>query len=75
MFKKIAALSRQPADAGGWSYQAQNTLARARSKSECVHDYFFKSGLDKGTIADTRRGQLPETDPAGNYSGTVYDNG
>ncbi|MCI6936765.1 MAG: hypothetical protein MR762_08990, partial [Clostridiales bacterium] len=48
------ALSRQPANAGGWSYQAQNVLARARSKSECVHDYFFKSGLDKGTIIENR---------------------
>lgn len=26
-------------------------------------------------FADSRCGQLPETDPAGNYSGTVYDNG
>ena len=26
-------------------------------------------------FADARRGQLPKTDPAGNYSGTVYDNG
>ena len=48
-------LSRQPADAGGWSYQAQNILARARPKSECVHDYFFKSGLDKGTIIEDYR--------------------